>query len=87
MSVPPPLVATGSSLSLYCLFSFIFLFVSLFICLLEVTESFRVLFSDWVSFLRIKLDDLLGFEKLGLLGTAKYVLIKYLPVVVVWCCL
>ena len=49
-SVPPPLVATGSSLSLYSLFSFIFLFVSLFICLLEVTESLRVLFSDWVSF-------------------------------------
>ena len=75
--MPPPLVAAGSSsLSLYCIFSFIFLFVSLFICLLEVTESFRVLFSDWVSFLRIKLDDLLGFEKLGLLGTGECVLIK-----------
>ena len=31
-------------------FSFIFLFVSLFICLLEVTEFLRVLFSYWVSF-------------------------------------
>ena len=77
----------SSSLSLYCLLSFIFLFVSLFICLLEVTESLRVLFSDWVSFLSIKLDDLLGFEKLGLLGTAECVLIKYLLVVVVCCCL
>ena len=86
--MPPPLVAAGSSsLSLYCLFSFIFLFVSLFIFLLEVTESLRVLFSDWVSFLSKKPDDLLGFENLELLGTVEYVLIKYLPVVVVWCCL
>ena len=52
-----------------------------------MTESLRVLFSDWVSFLSIKLDDLLGFEKLGLLGTTKCVLIKYLPIVVVWFCL
>ena len=75
--MPPPLVAAGSSsLSLYCLFSFIFLFVSLFIFLLEVSESLRVLFSDWVSFLSKKPDDLLGFEKLGLLGTAECVLIK-----------
>ena len=36
----------GPPLSLYCLFSFIFLFVSLSICLLGVTESLRVLFSD-----------------------------------------
>ena len=71
LPLPPPLVVAGSSpLSPYCLFSYIFLFAYLFICLLEVTESFRVLFSDWVSFLSIKLDDLLGFEKFGLLGVA-----------------
>ena len=71
LPLPPPLVVAGSSLlSPYCLLSFIFLFVSLFICLLEVTEPLRVLFSDWVSFLSIKLDDLLGFEKLRLLGVA-----------------
>ena len=52
-----------------------------------MTESLRVLFSDWISFLSMKLDDLLGFETLGLLGTAECVLIKYLLVVVVCCCL
>ena len=31
-------------------FSFIFLFVSFCICLLDVSGSLRVLFSDWVSF-------------------------------------
>ena len=40
----------GPPLSLYCLFSFIFYFFSHFIFLFEVTESLRVLFSDWVSF-------------------------------------
>nr|POF08268.1 hypothetical protein CFP56_55667 [Quercus suber] len=36
-----------------------------------VTETLRILFSHWISFLSIKLDVLLGFEKLGLLATAK----------------
>ena len=52
-----------------------------------MTETLRILFSDWVSFLSIKPDDLLRFEKLELLGKAECVLIEYLLVVVVWCCL